>query len=303
MFDVVGVGDLDVDLYMDLDRIPEPDEKLLARNHHYHVGGMVANTCAALSRLGKSTILHAPVGDDYYGNVALAGMKQSGVDVSGVIKKPVGSTYFCVVMLDPSGEKALIVVPTDCLHPAEEDICADVIKGARHMHTVLFDGVESALEIARENRITVSLDIEPGMVQGQSIDRLREILQKVDIVFIGETAADLVGSTGSPRENIEKIAGFGSGIICLTQGSRGGLVWHEGNVERYQAFPVKPLDTTGAGDCFDSGFIYGFLEGWPPLRSAEFASAAAALNTLSYGGHDGAPSFDEVIRMIQNNRD
>jgi ribokinase len=298
MFDVVGVGDLDVDIYIELDKIPGHDEKILSNKHHYHIGGMVANSIVALSRLGKKCILHAPVGDDYYGKLAIAGIESNFVNTSGVVMKPKGTTYFCLVMLDNSGEKSLIVNPTDCMALNSEDIKQDVISSAKHMHTILFDNVETAIGISRSNNMSISIDIEPSMLKGQDEKRIKNIIEKVDIVFLGEEAAEIIGNAKSPTKNAQAINSLGSNIVCVTQGSKGGIISAQGNLEEYFAYKGAVIDTTGAGDCFAAGFIYGYLEKWEIQKSAQFASAVAAIKTMSYGGHDGAPDLDEVTRFM-----
>ncbi len=301
MFDVVGVGDLDVDIYVEVDKIPGRDEKVRANNHHYHVGGMVANSMVALSRLGKKCVLHAPVGNDHYGTLAVAGLERNAVDTSGLVIKPDGKTYFCVVMLDKSGEKSLIVVPTDCISLDSDDINQEVITSARHMHTVLFGNVEIALEIAKSRDMSISMDIEPSMLKGQDEDRISEIIKKVDIVFLGENAAESIGHAETPAWNAQLIASLGPSMVCVTQGSKGGFVANQGKLTNYYAYDVPVIDTTGAGDCFAAGFIYGYLNNWGIQQTAQFASAVAAIKTMKFGGHDGAPSLEEVDQFISKN--
>ena len=302
MFDVVGVGDLDIDIYIDVDHIPGFDEKILAKGHHFYGGGMVSNTIVALTRLGKSCLLHAPVGGDPYGELAIADLEQNGVDTSALIRKPDGQTYFCVVMLDHTGEKSLIVVPTDSINPTRSELKAETIQSARHMHTTLFADVAPAIESAHAKGVSISVDIEPSMLHAEKLNEISSILQKVDIVFLGERAARQIGGTDDPQVNLRRVQGLGPRIVCLTQGRRGGLVSDKvsGEEERYDAYSVKVKDTTGAGDCFDAGFIYGYLEGWGLLKTAQFASAVAAISTQVYGGHDGAPTLADVESFIRN---
>ena len=302
MFDVVGVGDLDIDIYIELDRIPDFDEKLLANDHHFHGGGMVANTIVALTRLGKSCLLHAPVGDDLYGKLAIADLEHNGVETSGLIKKADGRTYFCVVMLDHTGEKSLIVVPTDSMNPKSKELSAETIQSARHMHTTLFPDVSGAIELAHAKEMSISIDIEPSMLHAKNQNEISKLLELVDIVFLGEQAAKQIGGTDDPQFNLKRVQTFGPKTVCLTQGNQGGLISDRSSREliQYQAYKVNVIDSTGAGDCFAAGFIYGYLEGWGLSQIAQFASAVAAINTQHFGGHDGAPTLEDVENFIRN---
>ena len=122
-------------------------------------------------------MFHGPLGDDFYGKMALDDLKANNVGIEGAVCKENGETYFCIVMLDSTGEKSLIVVPTDCISPSKEDLSEQVISSARHMHTVYFDDVESAVDIAKAKGLSVSIDIEPTALSGDN-SHLKSLLKK-----------------------------------------------------------------------------------------------------------------------------
>jgi len=179
---VIGVGDADIDIYLDVDHIPARDEKILADSFSLHPGGMVANFLVALSRLGTKCGFHGTVGDDDFGHMSLKHMQDHGVDISGAIIKHDGSTYFCVVMLDDSGEKALIVAPTDAIFPKPEDLSESVILSANHLHTTANykPTVLEALRIAKDYGLTVSVDIERDQ-----IDQFEDLGSLLSLITIG----------------------------------------------------------------------------------------------------------------------
>ena len=304
MFDVVGVGDIDIDIYVQLDKIPDYDEKLLANNHDFHAGGMVANTLVALSRLENKCVLHAPIGEDVFGQLAEQDLLENSVDASGLVHKPDGSTYFCIVMLDDIGEKSLIVVPTDSMALDAAEIKKDVICSAKHMHTTLFKDALVALEMAKSCGLTVSMDIEPSSLNRGSEDWVHEVLKMLDIVFIGENAAQTIANGKSPADNAKIISSLGPKIVCHTLGNRGGVIAEAGSgaLCEYPSFNVPVVDTTGAGDCFAAGYIHGYLKGWTVEKTAQFASAVAAINVMSMGGHTGAPYLADVKQFLINNK-
>lgn len=296
--DVVGVGDADIDIYLQVDHIPGRDEKILARNtHHYHPGGMIANFLVALRRLGTACAFHGPVGDDEFGAMSLAALSANGVDTSGAVIKAGEKTYFCVVMLDSSGEKSLIVAPTTCLFPALDDLSEQVIARARHLHTAASD-VETALRattIAKENGLTTSIDIEAGMVEPHASTAL---LAQVDLLFVNQEAARRLSNTTELEDAARHLLQQGPQIVCITMGAEGSLVVDAASTYRAKAFTVPVVDSTGAGDCFAAGFVHGYLQGWSLPRTATFASAVAALNVMHLGGHGGAPLFNHVAAFL-----
>lgn len=296
--DVIGVGDADVDIYLDVDHIPGRDEKVLARSISFYPGGMVANFLVALSRLGTSCGFHGPVGDDEFGCMTLADLAANGVDTSGAVIKPGERTYFCAVMLDSSGEKALVVAPTSCLFPHAEDVSEQWIARARHLHTTaaIIPTAVKATRLARQHGLTVSVDVEPST--GSQKADLQPLLSQVDVAFVNQRAVRLLGDADSLEDAAHRITGYGPKIVCVTMGAQGALVATEAEVFRTEAFPVKAMDTTGAGDCFAAGFVHGFLKGWPLHQTAIFASGLGALSVTKRGGHADLPSRGEVMAFL-----
>jgi ribokinase len=298
--DVIGVGDIDVDIYLHVDHIPSRDEKVSANDVGFFPGGMVANFLVALRRLGTTCAFHGPVGVDEFGGTATDDLIRNRVDTSKIIVKPGKKTYFCVVMLDESGEKALVVAPTDCIDPEESDISEDAICSAKHLHTT-FGGPAhlKAIEIAHRNGLTVSADFEPSAVKGKNVD---ESLAMIDVAFINQNALALMSAAPTPVEAMTDILSRGPKIVCTTFGKKGSLIMAKGRQEplHVEAFDVPVVDTTGAGDCYAAGFVHGLLRGWPLESIGLFASASAALNVCQLGGHAGAPSMEQVLSFLEN---
>ncbi len=301
--DVLGIGDIDVDIYLEVDRIPGRDEKLVANQYHIFPGGMVGNFVVALSRLGMSCGFHGPVGDDEYGQMAINDLVENKVDPTYVIIKQGGKTYFCVVILDDSGEKALIVAPTDCLEPLEEDISERAIKSARHMHTIYHGPAQlKAIQLAKINNLTVSVDFEPGSIKDNP--EVVDHLSLIDIAFINQNALQYLSDLPDQEAAAFDVLSKGPEVVCVTLGSKGSLIVKKNEPEPkwVKAFKVPVIDTTGAGDCFAAGFVYGYLKGWPIELTGQIASATAAIKIMSKGGHAGAPSISQVREFLLENQ-
>lgn len=297
---VIGVGDADIDIYLNVAHLPSRDEKILADGVEMHPGGMVANMLACLSRLGTPASFHGLVGDDEFGRQTLADLRAYGVNVDGAVIKSDTQTYFCVVMLDSSGEKALIVAPTPAIFPEPADINEAYVAQASHLHTT-GSNVETALratELARAYGLTVSLDLEPT-ANFRSETRFQQLLAGVDVLFVNQRAvAQLGGNNGSLEAAAAQLTALGPKMICVTKGSEGVHLVAGDQSFAIPAFPVPVIDSTGAGDCFAAGFVHGFLKGWPPPMAALFASATASLNLRRRGGHAGAPTANEVNDLL-----
>lgn len=297
--DIVGYGDADVDIFLSVDHLPARDEKVLAKNYSFHEGGMVANTVVALSRLGRSVGFHGRIGDDAFGRMALANLEENKVDTRGVIVKPDGHTFFCVVLVDSSGEKALVSAPTDCRERHPADISEEYIAEARHLHTtaIFMSAATKAINIAKKHGLTVSLDVDAGTAK--QTKKLWALLSKVDLLFINKRGACLLGDSDSIEVAAYNLVNRGAKIVCVTLGKEGSFTATADRSFSTKAFDVEVVDTTGAGDCFAAGFIHGFFSNWPLDYVTTFASAVSAISIKSFGGHTGSPTLKEVLSFLR----
>ncbi len=298
-WDVLGVGDADVDLFLSAPHLPGRDEKVLGRYLGEYPGGVVANFCCAASRMCSRVALATVIGDDRYGKMAIDGLMECGVDTDLVVVKAGGTTYFCVVLIDDSGEKALTVVETDCIAPKRGDLQPQSFGEARLIHLMASD-VDVTTWVAREAKrrgTLVSLDIEPTTSSGGLSD-LEMLLPYVDFAF--PNSGGLRRIVGEDElAGAKEILRMGPTVVVVTMGSRGCLIVTESQVIRLPAFRVQVVDTTGAGDCFNGTFVSGYLKGWDLQRCGQFATAAAAMSIKKVGSRSGLPTVAEVEDFLR----
>jgi sugar/nucleoside kinase (ribokinase family) len=296
--DVIGLGDADVDIYLRVSHLPGRDEKIKAEESTLYPGGMVANFLVGLRRLGTPCGFHGLLGADEFGRIALNNLIANDIDTRGAIIRPQGKTYFCVILLDSSGEKSLVTAPTDCYYPQPEDLSSQLISEAQHLHTTADNlaTLERAIDIARKHKLTISLDIEPNADGCRP--ELRPLLSNIDIVFIKKQALSLLTGEEDLTLALPRLLDLGVKIICVTMGGKGVTVAFDTITRTIDAFPVPVIDSTGAGDAFSAAFVHAFLEKWSVVDAAQFASAAGAMSVSSYGGHAMAPTRAEVLAFL-----
>jgi len=298
-WDVLGIGDVDIDLFLSVSHLPQRDEKVVGRLLGEFPGGISANFCCAASKIGMRAALVALVGDDRYGEMALASLQEANVDTDLVIVKPGGQTFFCVVMLDDSGEKALTLVVTDCIAPRPADIDPESFSQARLVHLIAND-VDDTTWVAREAKkrgTLVSLDIEPTTTIGVAETGYRTLLAHVDLAF--PNAAGLRSLFGGDElAGAREILRLGPKVVVVTMGADGCLVVTEDEAIRLPAYTVPVADTTGAGDCFIGTFVSLYLQDWNLRRCGTYASAAAAISVTKVGSRTALPTLDEVERFL-----
>ena len=300
MLDIIGVGDASVDLIIEVDHVPGHDEKVRGRLLGKHPGGIIANFCCAASRFGAKTGIVTTVGDDSYGQLAIDGLAEFAVDQGGMVVKAGESTYFGVIYLDSTGEKALVVVETPLLVPATSDIDVDYINRSRYVHLTSLD-----LELARfvtanvNSDVKVSIDIEPT-ADGGGLSSWEGILRKLHIVSLNEAGLKTLMGSEDVRVGANTLLGYGPEIVVVTSGANGVDVFTRGEHFHLPAFKVPVVDTTGAGDCFNAVFLSGLAKEWDLRQAAMYASAAAALSIQKVGARAGLPTEADTRCFINS---
>lgn len=299
LFDFFCIGGASVDLILKVPSLPVSGEKLVVEFHGQQAGGLVANAACAAARLGLRTAWAGTVADDDYGKLILAGFAQFGVDSHYARIFPEGNTDFTVILLDPSGERTILVVPTLPSPPALDAATLAVLRQTRMVYTVPFaPGYITALADAVHNGGgLLALDVEASArVQG---DDLRAALQQADLVFCTPSGLLLASGAEDLHTGAQQLLEMGVSCVVVTKGSKGAWSFTSGQELHQPAFEVTAVDTTGAGDCFHAAFAFGYLAGWPMEETLRFASAAAALSVQKIGARTGFQTSAVVNKFAQ----
>ncbi|MBI5492502.1 MAG: sugar kinase [Deltaproteobacteria bacterium] len=292
---VTGLGQCSLDHIAVLKRFPQEDTKEEALGLAMQGGGPVATALVALSRLGVKTSFIGMVSDDAIGAEIRRGLKAEGVDVKGLKVKKGGSSQAAFILVNPAKSSRTIIWKRPTVPPlGPKEIDLSLIRGS---DLLLLDGLMAgaSLEAARTARllgIPVMLDagrMRPGMMKLCSLADY--------IVASSEFAAGLGPGT---IEAIEKLSSYNPKAVTITLGKKGSVTSFNGKLFRQKAFKVKAVDTTGAGDVFHAGYIYGLLKNWAIEKTVEFASAFAALKCLKAGGRAGIPTLSRTLKFMKD---
>ena len=283
-----------VDLLFRVPGMPAPGAPRRASAHLRACGGPVPNALACLSRLGASTRFVGKVGDDEEGAFARSELRRRGVDVSRLRMAPGRSRLVLVLVEEAGGERAFVSRPESFPPLAAADLEPEDLAGARVLH--LDDAEEAAILAARRARASGAAVVLDGTWQSEGLE---ELLPLVDYAVVSGFFARAWLPGAGRWEVLERLRRLGAGAAVLTLGERGAAA-EDAAGARFEvpAPPVEVVDTTGAGDAFHGGFIFGLLRGWPLERTLRFACATGALNCRALGGQAGLPVLAEVEELL-----
>ncbi|NTW57944.1 MAG: sugar kinase [Nitrospirae bacterium] len=284
---VVGVGQCAWDTLAVVDRFPQIDTKKEVLTWDEQGGGTLGNEMAALSRLGVPCRFHCVVSDDREGAAIRQSLADEGVDITGVVTRTDTRSQKAFIVIDRSAGTRTIFWNRPSGEPLRQDeLPPDFLRGADFL---LLDGVmkDISLFAAREARkagVPVMLDA------GKTRDWMLELARLCNYVIASEEfARDMLGWKEEPSSFRQEVGKRGLRTTTVTLGSRGSVTFAGDEIISCPAFPVDVVDTTGAGDAFHAGYLYGLIHKLPLKDTIRFASAAAALACRKVGARAGLP--------------
>jgi sulfofructose kinase len=279
-----------------LSRFPAYGGKLPFEREILSPGGQVASALVTCARLGLRAKYIGTVGDDDRGQIQLASLRASGINIEDVETRENCPSQSAYILIDEStGERTVLWHRDDCLRISESSLTADKITCARLLHIDGHDtpAVARAAEIARRNHIPVTVDVDsiyPGF------DR---VLPHVDYLVASAEFPSNWTRQPDPFRALEMIqTEYHMRVAAMTLGAFGALARVEGRFIYSPAFAVQCVDTTGAGDVFHGAFCYSVLQQMPMPEALEFSNAMAALNCTALSARGGISTAEEARALM-----
>ncbi|WP_083552724.1 PfkB family carbohydrate kinase [Syntrophotalea acetylenivorans] len=286
---VVGLGQCSLDILGSLGQYPPVDSKCDLDKVLIQGGGPVATALVTLARLGVPGVFLGCVGDDDFGRRIARGLEREKVDCRHLLVESGASSQFSFVAVEQDGGRRTIFCHRGSCRPLiEDDLPAEMICSSRLLH---LDGSHpaaalAAARLARANGVITVLD------GGSWRPGIEELLPLIDhLVVSGRFAEHWV--PGRPvQEILPVLLGFGCQAATVTNGEAGSHTQsRDGESFHLPAFSVKSVDTTGCGDVFHGGYLFGLLQNWSLLRTVRFSAACAAIKSTALGGRTAIPTL------------
>ncbi len=298
---IAVVGSLNLDLVVPVPHHPVPGETVLGGDIAQHPGGKGANQAVAAARLGGNVAFVGRVGEDDAADVMLDAVRAEGVDTTHIARTPGAPTGRALIAVDPAGENSIIVGPgaNSRLGAADCEAAADLLGKASV--TVLQQEVPDEANHAAAR-------LAGGIVLHNPAPAVAGAVPPPHVDLLVPNRTELAALTGTPvPETIEDVALAarkltGTAAVIVTLGGDGVLLLEGASHLHIPAFPVRPVDTTAAGDSFCGALAVALAEGRTLEQAARWACAAAAISTTRAGAQPSLARRDDPVALLARHR-
>jgi len=304
-FDVLVVGELNADLILRGDVTPAfgQVEKLID-DATLTIGSSSAICACGLARLGLKVGFAGKVGNDLFGHFMREALAAHGIGTTGIRVDPVLKTGLTVI-LSRGEDRAILTYSGSIAALRWADLDLSLLNQTRHLHLgsyYLLDGLRPEVPRlfgeARARGLTVSLDTNYD--PAEKWDRLTEVLPQIDIFLPNKTELLAVARRSDVESALAALVAALDRrlVVAVKLGERGAIARYGHQQIQTESLPVKVVDTTGAGDSFDAGFIFGFLNRWELSKTLRFACICGSLSTRAAGGTGAQATLEEALAYM-----
>lgn len=300
MPDLVTVGHVLMDVRMLVDEFPKIDEEAQTKELSLGGGGSAANVAVGASRLGVKSGFIGALGSDSVGRVLLAELEREGVDITHVKIDRTTNSGLTFIAVNSKGQVMMFgfVGASDKLFPS--DLQEDYIVQAEHIHItgLNFPTALAAAKIAHKTKVDVSFD--PGRLTSKlGLKKLSTLLMYVNQIILNHAEAEEITGDSDIENSAKMFLKAGPKVVIIKRGKEGVFAATRDRRFSVPAYPVKVVDTTGAGDVFSAGFITGHLEGKSLEDAVQFANATANLKITQVGAR-ALPTRKAVEQFLRS---
>lgn len=299
MFDVVVIDGINVDLCFGVDHLPEPDEKVRARFFGSNAGGPAANFACVASKLGLKVSANCVIGNDDFGKVIIDSFKEFRVDLSNLSIDPKLKTPITVVLLnEKTGERSIIIPEIETsssLKSLEKNI-----RDARYIYTLPKENYKDQikiLDIAYASNTKTMIDFEPTF--SYSNEELVNILRKIQIASFNQRGFRKAFNQDFSDDLAHRVfEDYKDLILIVTLGADGAFCISDQGAFHCPALNNHPIDTTGAGDAFNAGFLTALLDGRTHEICLTWGSASSASLISTLGARSELKNKNQLEKFI-----
>ena len=304
-FDVLVAGELNIDLILnDIESFPEIGKEKLANDMTFTLGSSSAICACNLSSLGANVSFLGKVGKDYFGEYIIEILRKKNVNIDNIMVDSDVNTGATIV-LNIQDDRAMVTYPGAMGNLSSGDIKKVILKQAKHLHFSSYylqpkmkDGIKDMFKLAKELKLTTSFDMQWDPEEKWDFDYMN-VLPFVDIFLPNEQELLCLTKQSNILKALEKISSSVNNVV-VKMGSKGSLLYYGGKSVKKKSFINKSVvDAIGAGDSFNAGFIFKFINGAELEECQEFGNLMGAINTTRSGGTTAFTNYKEIMKIAQ----
>jgi len=298
VFDAVGFGGLNVDKLFKVKKIAKAEEESYIIDCEEACGGSAANTIVGLARLGCKVGFLGKIADDKEGKMLVDDFSKEGVDTSAIMHSKHGRSGVVMGFVDEKGDRALYVDPGVNDTIEFKEINLEYAFQTHFLHLTSFVGEKS---FQTQKRLvealpqTVKLSLDPGELYARKGSMLEPIIKKAFVLMPNLKELELLTKTTDYRKGAEVLLKKGVEIVAVKLGSKGCYVTDGNENHNVESFKVKVVDTTGAGDAFCAGFLYGLISNRSLYECGRIGNFVASRCIMKMGARSGLPTLTDLV--------
>jgi len=296
-FDAVGFGGLNVDKLFKVDKITKAEEESFITDFEETCGGSAANTIVGLARLGCKVGFIGKVAHDREGKMLIEDFRKEGVDINGITHSEQGRSGSAIDLVDKKGERALYVDPgvNDTIELGE--INTKYAFQTQFLHITSFVGEKSfqaQQKLVDRLPNTVKLSFDPGELYARKGVALDSMIKRTFVLMPSRKELELLTKTARYEEGAEVLLKKGVKIVAVKLGSKGCFITDGKESHHVKPFKVKVVDTTGAGDAFCAGFLFGLIKTKNLYECGRLGNFVASRCITKMGARSGLPYLKDL---------
>ena len=291
----ITMGAAAVDTIVKVPHLPKADEIVYPDSIEQHPGGSTANIAVGLSRLGETVSFFGKAGDDANGKLIADSFHKDGVDTAYLKIEAGNSSGGAFIAVDSEGERVIYSLGGNTLYERWDEIDPAAFYDVQGLYIgETFDevGVEAA-KLAHKNGATVFFG-PGGIMCSYGLEYLGPVIAETDYLLVNLPEAKMLSGCDTKEAAIEKLLNAGAKNLIMTEGKHGSGCYSKEGCITAPAFPVKAVDTTGAGDTFTAGLLHAFSQGMEPQQAMRFAAACAAEAVQVVGARTSMPTAERM---------
>lgn len=302
MYDIIVAGEINPDLILtgDIKPIYGQSEQIID-SANLTVGSSSAIFACGAARLGLKVSFIGVCGDDLFGRFMLDALMARGIETSSIKTNPKLRTGISVI-LNRKSDRSILTFPGSMSSLESEQVTDVFLSRAKHLHvasyflqTALQPGLPDLFRRARHLGLTTSLDTNIDPVEKWK--GVKDVFEYTNVFLPNATEACAIAGNPEPTIATAKLNELVE-IVVVKLGDQGALGAVGGEIISAPAISVRIVDTVGAGDSFDAGFIYGYLQGWDLERSLRLGVICGGLSTQAAGGTESQPTIQQALALI-----